>query len=73
MGAGSWYIVQPTACPTCRHRAERIREREQRQVKARRAWRFRLLMLVLLVTLAVVLWRAVGDPVGLVALREGGR
>jgi cytochrome c-type biogenesis protein CcmH/NrfG len=66
-------LAGTSRCPTCRHRERRILEREVRVKRSRAAWRFRLLMLVLLVVLAVVSWRAVGSPAAFVALQEGIR
>lgn len=56
-------LIQPTSCPTCRHREQRILEREHRVARQRRRWAGRLIITVLVVVLgALAFYRFGHDP-----------
>jgi hypothetical protein len=63
-------LLQPTICPTCRHREARILERELRVRRSRRRWAGRLILAVLVVGLGVLAWYRFGDATALVSVQR---
>jgi hypothetical protein len=63
-------LIQPTSCPTCLHREQRILERGRRIRRQRRRWVGRLVVAVLVVVLGVLAWYRFGDSSALVSVQR---